>query len=484
MLLVMVTYTHNDAELLNGLLREVSRWSVAPSHIFVIDDASDTPYVLPLELKSLFGGSAALSAQMEMANELAKQADFANSNGPGNSGNPGNPGGPGNSNRPGEPCANLPGLDVIRPAHLGPAQAKSYGLNLAFDAGADIVLSIDCDVRLPRHWLKEALNIAGQPAVGLVGSDLRHGLAGDVLSGYLRNFEQVPRNIVSTQFLGAGVWLLRKDVWQASGGLAGHEQYTHEDLYFSKLLKDMNLELIAHNDPPGTQVRRLRRSAYFNRELRYLGFAILGVSKSKGIETALSLILERSAGRLAEAEKLNQPGFVYVELLWISSLLFYLAARGALPAPPQAACEAVRLELKNLLDNNYPNISGLLQEDLEAMHLVQADFCVSSFPVQAFNLEAPDADEADEADEVNGAKGAKLCSEGCEEGYKGEHPAACDAVCDEALALVRSLVTAILNLWKKHPQAMQVLEEKQIALIKQEDDNFEFSTHYLEEIED
>ena len=77
MLLVMVTYTHNDAQLLNGLLREVSRWSIAPSHIFVIDDASDTPYVLPLELKSLFGGSAALSAQMERANELASQANQA-----------------------------------------------------------------------------------------------------------------------------------------------------------------------------------------------------------------------------------------------------------------------------------------------------------------------------------------------------------------------------------------------------------------------
>ena len=354
MLLVMVTYTHNDAELLNGLLREVSRWSIVPSHIFVIDDASTTPYVLPPELKPLFGGSAALSAQMEKASEPTKSAAQKNQPNDNNGADHNNSANPhqadsneANSNgagpkSPDEAVANLPGLDVIRPSHLGPAQAKSYGLDLAFDAGADIVLSIDCDVRLPRHWLKEALNIAGQPAVGLVGSDLRHGLAGDVLSSYLRAFEQVPRNIVATQFLGAGVWLLRKDVWRASGGLTGHDQYTHEDLYFSKRLKDMNLELIAHNDPPGTQVRRLKRSAYFNRELRYLGFAILGVSKSKGIETALSLILERSAGRLAEAEKLNQPGFFYVELLWISSLLFYLAARGALPAPPQVACEAVR----------------------------------------------------------------------------------------------------------------------------------------------
>ena len=463
MLLVMVTYTHNDSELLNGLLREVSRWSVVPSHIFIIDDASSTPYVLPSELKSSFGGSAALSAQMEKASEPTKSAAQSNQPSANNGANHNNSANPhqadsneANPKSPGEGVANLPGIDVIRPSHLGPAQAKSYGIDLAFDAGADVVLSIDCDVRLPKHWLKEALNIASQPGVGLVGSDLRHGLAGDVLSAYLRAFEQVPREIVGTQFLGAGVWLLRKDVWRASGGLSGHDQYTHEDLYFSKLLKNMNLELIAHNDPPATQVRRLRRSAYFNRELRYLGFAILGVSKSKGIETALSLILERSAGRLAEAEKLNQPAFFYVELLWISSLLFYLAARGALPAQPLIACEAVRLELKNMLDKKYPNICNLLQKDLEAMNLVQADFCVSNFPVQNVNSEASEANDSEAGNNSNGNS-------------------------ETSFALVCSLVKAILSLWEKHPHSMQVLEAVQINLIQQEDDDFEFSTHYLQE---
>ena len=443
MLLVMVTYTHNDADLLNGLLREVARWSVKPSHIFVIDDHSALAYVLPLELKTSFGGSAALSAQMVQPE-----------------------GGMPDANLP-----NLPGLDVVRPAaHLGPAQAKSFGLDLAFDAGADVVLSIDCDVRLGKHWLNEALNIASQPGVGLVGSDLRHGLAGDVLSGYLRAFELVPRSIVATQFLGAGVWVLRKDVWRASGGLTEHEQYTHEDLYFSKRLKDMNFELIAHNDPPGTQVRRLRRSAYFNRELRYLGFAILGVSKSKGINQALALILERSAGRLEQAKKLNQPSFFYIELLWISALLLYLAARGALPGQPKCACDAVAAEVKNLL-SGYPNICQLLQTDLEAMHLVQGNFCIPSFG--AYSSDLPGLPGL--PGPVPQAAPAKWEDSALETSELGNL-----ANSSEEQHLLVSLIKAIFDLWKKHPACLQSLEREEIALIRQADANFDFSLHYLE----
>ena len=175
MLLVMVTYTHNDAGLLNDLLGSMRRWSVKPAHVFIVDDASEQLYALPGELKEDFGGSAALSAQAE------------------------------NSPKRGTP---LPGLDVLRPGErMGPAQAKSFGISLAFDAGADVVLSVDCDVRLPRHWLKEALHMTCQEKVGLVGSDLRHGLAGDALSDYLREFEATPHGIVETPFLEAGVWV-------------------------------------------------------------------------------------------------------------------------------------------------------------------------------------------------------------------------------------------------------------------------------------
>ena len=404
MLLVMVTYTHNDAGLLNDLLGSMRRWSVKPAHVFIVDDASEQLYALPGELKEDFGGSAALSAQAE------------------------------NSPKRGTP---LPGLDVLRPGErMGPAQAKSFGISLAFDAGADVVLSVDCDVRLPRHWLKEALHMTCQEKVGLVGSDLRHGLAGDALSDYLREFEATPHGIVETPFLEAGVWVLRKDAWLAGGGLTGHTQYTHEDLYLSNMFTSLGYTRIAHNDPPGTQVRRLRARSHFNRQLRYLGFAVLEVAQSRGIDAALSLIAGQTAERLARAKELNRPDFFYIELLWISSLLLYLAARGGMKGNPAAAYAAVGKELKNF-SRAYPETENLLQEDLSAMSLAGKDFPLAC-PENKI-LAEPDADGSASA-----------------------------------------LSKEILGLWARYPEMLQELEKHEISRIREEDENMNFLPHYLE----
>lgn len=351
MLLVMVTSTHNDAELLNGLLDSLSRWSIKPSHIFVIDDLSDTPYSLPEGLNESFGNSAALSAQLANTEQTLNRAE------------------------------GLPGIDIVRPGkYLGLAQAKSFGIGLAFDAGADVVLSIDCDVRLFKHWLKESLTIALEPGVGMVGSDLEQGLEGDVFSDYLRQFEAVPHSIVETQFLAAGVWLLREDVWRASGGLQGHEQSTHEDLYFCNRLISMDYTLVAHNELPATKVRKLNPSTYFYRQLRYLGAAILEIGKNRRVENALSLVVEQADIRLEQAKKLEKPSFIYIELLWMSALLFYLGSRGGLGTTPRVACEQVGEELTSLLAT-FPKTKELLQKDLVAMDLLSKDF-VANLPDQ------------------------------------------------------------------------------------------------------
>ena len=405
MLLAMVTYTHNDSALLNELLASLKRWSVLPAHIFIIDDASSPAYALPTQLQPLFGGSAALEAK-----EKAKAKQ------------------------------NLPGLDIIRPGrHLGPAQAKSFGIGLAFDAGADVVLSIDCDVRLPKHWLKESLQMLNQPQVGLIGSDPEHGLAGDVLSDYLREYEHVQRGIAETRFLGAGVWLLRQDVWREAGGLGGYNQYTHEDLYFSRLLNEKGFLLIAHNDPPAIQVRRLRASTHFNRQLRYLGFAILAVAKNKGVENSLTLIAEQASTRLEQAENLNKPAYAYLELLWLSSLLIYLAARGVM-GNPAFACPAVTGEIRNLLAG-LPNTFKLLASDLEAMHLVK----------NGFQTTVPASSNSD-----------------------GQTTGKPDV---EAAKTAHDLLTVLT----KHPRLLSGLEAGEAEAIGRENSLFIYSKHYLED---
>jgi len=433
MLLVMVTYTHNDAELLNGLLASIRRWSLKPAHVFIVDDASEPAYGLPGDLKGNFGGSAALSAQASEPGDFAQSGQAQ-----------------GREEVWGE-AQNLPGLDIVRPGkHLGPAQAKSFGIDLAFDAGADAVLSIDCDVRLPKHWLKEALSMAGEKKVGLVGSDLGHGLAGDVLSDYLREFEAVPHGIVETEFLGAGVWLLRKDVWAAAGGLSGHTQYTHEDLYFSNALRSLGYRLVAHNEPPPSQVRRLRARSHFNRQLCYLGFAVLGVSKSKGPDAALSLVAEQARARLERGAALNKSAFFYIELLWMSSLLFYLASRGATGENPGFAGRDVGNELWALL-KDYPETRALLQEDLAAMGLAGKKFTPLNLPRQE-----PEPDQ----ESVNRESGTP--SEPEENGKAG------------------ALARAVFSLWHNYPEQMQALEAGEVSRLRRENKEMEFALHYLE----
>lgn len=391
MLLVMVTSTQNDAELLNGLLSDLSCWSIKPSHIFVIDDLSEPAYSLPEELKNSFGKSAALSAQST------------------------------NPDQPPHKTEGLPGIDIVRPGkYLGVAQAKSFGIDLAFDAGADLVLSIDCDVRLFKHWFKEALNIALEPGVGLVGSDLEHGFEGDALSDYLRQFEAVAHGIVETPFLKAGVWLVREDVWRVSEGLQRHDQDTHEDLYFCNRLTSMGYSLVAHNEPPASKVRRLKASTYFYNQLRYLGAIILEVSKNKGIEKALSLVTEQATIRLEQANTLKKPDFMYIELLWMSSLLFYLAGRGGLPANSGVACKKVGEGLNSLLAG-FPKTKELLQTDLVAMDLVTKGFVASNLLEQTKN----------EADQT------------------GDQKIATDM-----------LVNAIFGLWRKYPDWMNAFEKE------------------------
>ncbi len=401
----MVTYTHNDSVLLNELLASLKRWSILPAHIFIIDDASSPAYALPVHLQPSFGDSAALEAKKTTGAEQ-----------------------------------NLPGLDIIRPVrHLGPAQAKSFGIGLAFDAGADVVLSIDCDVRLPKHWLKESLQMLDQPRVGLIGSDPEHGLAGDVLSDYLREYEHVQRGIAETRFLGAGVWLLRHDVWREADGLSGHDQYTHEDLYFSRLLNEKGYLLIAHNDPPATQVRRLKASTHFNRQLRYLGFAVLAVAKNKGIENALALIAEQASTRLKRAEELNKPAYAYLELLWLASLLIYLAARGVM-GNPALACPAVTGEIRNILAG-LPDTFKLLASDLEAMHLVD----------NGFQSTAPANNDS-----------------------KGQTP---DTPGVEAAKTTHDLLAVLTE----HPRLLSGLEAGEAAAIRHENSIFVYSKHYLED---
>ncbi|MCL1889838.1 MAG: glycosyltransferase, partial [Desulfovibrionaceae bacterium] len=109
--LSLVTYSHNDHAFAGELLAYADRFGVPLLEKLLVDDASDPPYV---------------------------------------------------------PAPEEQGLRLIRlDDNVGAAQAKFRGINAST---GEIVLSLDCDIRPHIHWLKGALGLLRDPAVGLVGA--------------------------------------------------------------------------------------------------------------------------------------------------------------------------------------------------------------------------------------------------------------------------------------------------------------------------
>lgn len=399
MQLAVVTYTHNDAALLDGLLENLLRSSVCPQQIFIFDDCSKEPYVLSSEIEKAFQQAAKGKA---------------------------------------------PTFSLLRfEAQRGPAQAKKYALDFVFNSsvglGAEVVLSLDCDIRLHPLWLQSALPLLQNSDVGLVGADIAHGLAGDALSRYLRAFEQPQRELLEVPFLPAGIWLMRRDTWQATGGLGGHEQFTHEDLFFCRRLQEFNLRLLALNTLPITQVRRLDRRAHVRRELSYLGFALLGACRSQGAQQALLPVKERSQQRLNASLAKNEPAFFYLELLWLTALLYWLAQREALGEKAPLALNQLTGVLHEIF-GGYVETLSLLGGDLQALGIKEGA-CLQTLA------------SADKLNNLNIAP-----TEGA------------------AAKLAREM----LSFWLLNIDSCGLLETKGVPAVLKDDAEFEFATHYLE----
>ena len=440
MQLAAVTYTHNDAELLDGLFENLLRSSVWPQQVFIFDDCSGQPYVLPAALAQAFAEEAKRrslgKAKTAVANSDISASSTLNPNF--NSGlNSDLNDLTSHATLPSQSKA--PAFSLIRfETQRGPAQAKKYALDFVFKAGAEVVLSLDCDIRPHPRWLEQALPLLKSSEVGLVGADIAHGLAGDALSRYLRAFEQPRRELLQVPFLPAGIWLMRRDTWLGTGGLDGHEQFTHEDLFFCRRLHEFNLRLLALNTLPVTQVRRLNRQAHMRRELSYLGFALLGACRKEGAKQALLPVKERSQQRLQAALAKIEPSFIYLELLWLLALLYWLAQREALGEKTAVSLEQLSSVLREIFAG-YPETLSLLGEDLHGLGLID-DCCLQTFAVR------------DNLNNLNIALPG---------------------------GTVATLARDMLDFWLINIDICDLLEAKGVPAILKNDSEFEFATHYL-----
>ncbi len=313
-----VTYTYNDAALVNALLGDLPRWSARPSTVLVVDDGSDPPYAPP----------------------------------------------------PGLHAASID-LQLLRLApNQGPGRAKRAGLDAAAASGAEVILSLDADIRPHPNWLAAALPYLADPDIGMVGAEFAHGLSGDILSRYLRAFFTPPPGDNDVPFLRAGLWLMRRNVWLDMDGFGDFDQATHEDLYFCLKLTAANLRMRTVNSKPVSQIRRLHRCTYLRREMAYLGRAINKMAQNHGLESALPPLAQQASLRLRRIIAQGEAEFLYLEIFKYAALLAWLQNNSA-GAPDRV--RVVRGLLSGCLSGlgAYPNTLALLRQDLAAIGLPQ-----------------------------------------------------------------------------------------------------------------
>ncbi len=328
-----VTYTYNDTALVNDLLDEISRWPIRPRTILVVDDGSDPSY-------------APDPAAHVAASDIA--------------------------------------LKSLRLApNQGPARAKRAGLQAAAASGAEVILSLDADIRPHPAWLSAALPFLADPGIGLVGASFAPGPGNDSLSRYLRAFFTPAPIDQAVPFLGAGLWLLRRDVWLGLDGFADFAQPTHEDLYFCRKLAAAGLRMQAVNSKPVLQIRRLQRHAYVRREIAYIGQGARSAAHRQGLEKALLLpLVQQSLPRLQHILEQEDAEFLYLEIFKYAALLAWLRDNSA--NSPDQAGKAANL-LAGCLEGlaAYPNTLALLREDLAAIGLAQGPSRAGLMPLES-----------------------------------------------------------------------------------------------------
>ncbi|MDR2695332.1 MAG: glycosyltransferase [Deltaproteobacteria bacterium] len=311
--ITLCTYTYNDGVLALGLIASLPSWTRRPQRLLVVDDGSAPPFALPEDT----GGIEA---------------------------------------------------ELLRlPANQGPGKAKAAGLSLA---GAGLILSLDCDMRLTPDWLAGAVPLALLPNVGIVGASYTADAGQGVVGRYLKRFDEPNMPPGDTNFLGGGIWLFRQEVWRNAEGFGGYAKRTHEDYHFCDRVKRLGLRLVVTGEK-ARQVRRLSRIALAKRCLAWLGASLREESRTPAILEANALNLAQYlTQRLDYALRLNEPLFVYLEMLLLA---VYGAAHceGLKQNHPReaAACAGSLLSGLTELCAPFPRLAKLLQRDFGALQL-------------------------------------------------------------------------------------------------------------------
>ncbi len=320
--LTLCTYTYNDGRLARELLRHAAAWPVPPRKVIVVDDGSDTPFTLEDDAVSgRNDGSGAFAGAFAL------------------------------------------GVEIIRlPENVGAGVCKARGLSAA---RSEYILSLDCDIRLCDDWLPAALAMLEHQGAGLIGGAVLSDAGEDTVSRYLREVDHHLRPEGETDFVSGAAWLLRRELWKATGGFGDYKARTHEDHYFCNRVRSCGYKVMACTVSALKQVRVLSRTDMLRRFKAWLESALRAqAAPYDTIQAPAFQVCRESLNRLnylLQASK-GDVGFIYLEILLCLYTLSYMCAfkdnEASLGSEP-----GLRLALRELLADK-PNILCNLIRDL------------------------------------------------------------------------------------------------------------------------
>lgn len=272
----LITCTFNDGHFVNGLLAGLAEWSLPPREVVVLDDGSDRPYAPP-----------ACPAPVRLLRH--------------------------ETNR---------GIPTAKHA--------------AISAGTSpLLLFMDCDTRVEPGWLEACLPHAARPEVGMVSGPVGYVSGEDLVSRFQRCFGDNHNQDRSgaVEFIPGNAFLLRRETWEACGGLADFRGEVCEDHFLCAKLRRAGLLLWVEERARARQIRRINRAAMLKRYWKWCHTALKEQALTAGAPVAyvFSALAMPHAQRVETAIAREEPLFLYLEAAYLSfavlDLLDHLAAR-------------------------------------------------------------------------------------------------------------------------------------------------------------
>ncbi|EFL52939.1 glycosyl transferase family 2 [Solidesulfovibrio fructosivorans JJ]] len=305
----LVTYTYNDGRFVDGLLAALASWTLLPREVVVVDDGSATPYAPP-------------------------------------------------------PCP-VPVTLLRHETNRGIPATKHEGISAGSSTS---LLAMDCDTRVVPTWLETCLPLAGREDIGLVSGPVAYLSGDDLVSRYQRAFgdnHNLEKDGV-TDFAPGNVFLLRRAVWEACGGMAGFGGEVCEDHFLCGRIKALGLSLWVDRRARARQTRRITRLAMSQRYWKWCrepvvrraltcedlpGYilAVLGLPHAERVETCITL---------------EEPMFLYLEALYVSYTVLDVLDAAIAAGKADAALKAAWWAGLAALFAGYGTLWAVLRADL------------------------------------------------------------------------------------------------------------------------